>query len=308
MTIAKKLVVGFAPPLVILIIGAGVAFWSTSHLIETSRAVAHTHEELGELEMLMSIMKDAETGQRGYLLTGKESYLEPFTTAENTWERTFNHLRSITPNIDLRGSLDRLKMAIEQKLAELRQTIELRKQQPGAAGFDAALAVVMNDRGKRLMDEVRQIAQAIRVEQERLLQQRAAEAESNARLAQWLIGVATAVAACVVIVAAVLIIRSITTPVRAAINQSVLGQRGDPGQHHPAGGRCPGTGRGRRPDRDHRQRGDADRRPVGPARRGGRRGRPAHSPGEQGRPQGRRGLDHRPGSVRSRWKRRPRTS
>ena len=64
MTIARKIAFAFAVPLVILIGIAGLVNWSNAHLIATSASrVAHSHEVLAELEVLLSLMKDAETGQ-----------------------------------------------------------------------------------------------------------------------------------------------------------------------------------------------------------------------------------------------------
>src|SRR4051812_10254057 len=105
MTITKKLVAGYALPLAFLLGITGVAYWSTSHLVRTGERVAGTHQALNELESLMSTMKDAETGQRGFLLVGaakpgEENYLEPFEKAEKEWENKFARLRDLNAGDD----------------------------------------------------------------------------------------------------------------------------------------------------------------------------------------------------------------
>ena len=54
---------------------------STQHLIEANRWVVHTHEVIEGLEDVLSVLKDAETGQRGFVLTGQQRYLEPYNAA-----------------------------------------------------------------------------------------------------------------------------------------------------------------------------------------------------------------------------------
>ena len=79
--------------LVILVIIGGTSYWSTTQLIDNSKEVTHTHEVLADLEELLSVMKDAETGQRGYLLTGDDRYLIPYDTALKEVEQRLTAVR-----------------------------------------------------------------------------------------------------------------------------------------------------------------------------------------------------------------------
>ncbi len=65
----------------LLIFNAATSYRNTIKLIENEHWVSHTHQVLTELEATLSTLKDAETGQRGYLLTGEERYLEPYNSA-----------------------------------------------------------------------------------------------------------------------------------------------------------------------------------------------------------------------------------
>lgn len=128
----------------------------------------------------LSTIQDAETGQRGYLLTGDDRYLEPYQRAA----------AAVTPNVEAVGSLVRdnptqqsnvaqLRRSLEAKLAELRETIDLRR----AGGPGAALAVVKTDRGKAQMDAIRSRLQAMRQEEQRLRLIRVSEMEAAQRTA-----------------------------------------------------------------------------------------------------------------------------
>src|SRR5438876_3282791 len=101
MTIGKKIALGFGLTLAILVVIGFFSYQSTTKLIDTNRMVAHTHEVLTDLESLLSLMKDAETGQRGYIITGEERYLEPYQGAlANLNQATKNLRRLISDNPD----------------------------------------------------------------------------------------------------------------------------------------------------------------------------------------------------------------
>ena len=104
------------------------------------------------LSQTLSALQDAETGQRGYLLTGRERYLEPFTRASAELKGTLDNLGSRLSD-EQQSALRELRNASDQKLAELNETIALKR-----AGRDAeVLAAVLSDRGKNLMDQARVI-------------------------------------------------------------------------------------------------------------------------------------------------------
>src|SRR5207248_4272277 len=110
---------------------------------------AHVHEKLRrdviiQLEQLESTLKDAETGQRGFIITGDERYLEPYTDASQRLSRDVEKFKSM-PRIDIStADVEKVAQLIEKKLSELRSTIELRR----SSGFNAAASVIMSGEGK----------------------------------------------------------------------------------------------------------------------------------------------------------------
>src|SRR5690349_16144809 len=95
-TFGRKLAAGFAIPVITLIVVGLFAYQNTHHLIENDRVVAHTYQARKALADLVSSFKDAETGQRGFVITGQESFLEPYQSALGEIESAFERLRKLT--------------------------------------------------------------------------------------------------------------------------------------------------------------------------------------------------------------------
>jgi CHASE3 domain sensor protein len=147
----KGIAGGFGIASAILIIIGFVSYQSATRLIETSSRVTQTQERLNKLEELLSQIKDAETGQRGYILTGEDRYLEPYRTAIASINGEIKHLRKLTANYpNQHKQLDALESAIKNKLAELKGTIDLRQYQ----GFEQPCRWC-GQSGKKLMDDIR---------------------------------------------------------------------------------------------------------------------------------------------------------
>ena len=149
-----------------------VAYFNFQTLKADSALVVHSGDTLTALEDVLSTVKDAETGQRGYLLTGNESYLRPYSASAQEIEPRLDALRRLTiDNPTQQDRLATLKQRIGAKLAELKQTIDLRQNQ----GQAAALAVVQTDRGKQDMDAIRDQVSAMEREEIDLRAKRLAE-------------------------------------------------------------------------------------------------------------------------------------
>jgi PAS domain S-box-containing protein len=139
----------------ILLLIAGVSYEHWTHYRRANSHAAQTEALLEAVEQLLLTLLDAETGQRGFLLMGDEHYLEPYTHAIQSAASTVTQLTSALAPLQGEGSAGAsLPRLVEDKLAELRETIALHRTQ----GLSAALAVVRTGEGKRIMDEVRRIA------------------------------------------------------------------------------------------------------------------------------------------------------
>jgi PAS domain S-box-containing protein len=171
-------VIGFALTLAVLAIGGVLGVVNVRRLAANERMVAHTHEVLGELESLLSTLKDAETGQRGYLLAEDVKYLQPYDNALRRLEATAGRLKELTcDNADQQARLAALGPKMALKLDELKRTVALMK----AGDRPAAMKIVRSDMGQTLMDDLRDAVAAMRQEEEALLGRRAAESEARFR-------------------------------------------------------------------------------------------------------------------------------
>ena len=210
-TVAAKLVAGFGLALLILLSIGIVAYQAIGRLMFTSERVAHTHEVLTQLELVLGSLKDAETGQRGYLLTGVESYLEPYDAANRQIVEHLGQVEKLTadnPNQQVR--LPRLRSLVGEKLAELSETIELRKSN----GFNAALELVLTDTGKRVMDDIRKVISEMAAEEHQLLEERQVAAQRSADTATLTILIGTIAAFFSLALVAYIITKNITTPLQ----------------------------------------------------------------------------------------------
>ena len=118
------------------------------------------------LEEIFSTMQDAETGQRGFVLTGDENYLEPFKSAQARFPQFAERLQLLTA-VGVPGEESaQLERAINDKFGELNRTIELRRQ----GGLDPAVEAIRSGAGKEAMDRIREVVGRIRDQQESQLQ------------------------------------------------------------------------------------------------------------------------------------------
>jgi CHASE3 domain sensor protein len=179
-TFGRRLAVGFALAGLILVIVAVTSYRTTSKLIENDTLVANTYQIRGELARLISALTDAETGQRGFVITGVDNYLEPYRAALTEIKGIQLDAQKLTADSPVQQRrLAAMSPLIDAKLAELKRTIDLRRDE----GFDAAYKVVSNNEGKGYMDQLRVlVAEADRDEVE-LLSRRSQEANASAQLA-----------------------------------------------------------------------------------------------------------------------------
>ncbi len=135
---------------------AVVSYQAQNRSTQAADAVTEGVELIVQIQNLLSSTKDAETGQRGYLLTGEEAYLEPFNSGKTAIDGELNRMRTlIARNVEQQQRLDQLQAVIADKLSELLSTIELRK----AGKSDQAMAIVRTDHGKILMDRIRALVE-----------------------------------------------------------------------------------------------------------------------------------------------------
>ncbi|WP_169514508.1 CHASE3 domain-containing protein [Actinokineospora enzanensis] len=165
-TVGRLLAAGY-----VLAIGALVAIGAAAYvrigtLLDEYAPVDRSHHVLESIGDLWSQLQDAERGQRGFVITGDEHYLAPYERALTTIPRTLTTLTETTFDDPAQQRiLTRLREPVHQKLDELAETVDLRRQ----TGFAAAELVVATDVGASYMAEIEGLLNAMQHEEARLL-------------------------------------------------------------------------------------------------------------------------------------------
>ncbi|HEB28589.1 MAG TPA: diguanylate cyclase [Porticoccus sp.] len=146
--------------LLILLFSASIGnaiftFVMESHVEKKLIWVLHTHEVINQSEKLLSSMTDAETGQRGFLLTGDATYLEPYHHGLSSAEESFKILMELTAdNQSQQERLSNIHLLIKEKFDELKKTISWMSDDK-KQGKERAIDLVKKNIGKKYMDDIR---------------------------------------------------------------------------------------------------------------------------------------------------------
>jgi CHASE3 domain sensor protein len=133
------------------------------------RAVTHTLDVQRAFNVVLKTLLDAETGQRGFLLTGRREYLEPWRRADETMAQALDALSATTARDEHQISKVRvLSPTVAAKVDELRHTVRLAED----GNVEGAVTIVKTDRGRQLMDTSRTLLDAAFVDEQRILRDR----------------------------------------------------------------------------------------------------------------------------------------
>ena len=181
----RKITAGFAVALTILLVMGAVSYRSIRILIEESGWVAHTDHVLDKLDEVLSDLRDAETGQRGYIITGDQSYLKPYQSALTAVRQHLNDVRNLTAdNLSQQQRLDTLEARIAARLAQLKKGIDAESE----GGHEAGAAAVLQGLGATPMGDIRKAIDEMKNEERRLLNSRRTETKAYAQRTIFIIG------------------------------------------------------------------------------------------------------------------------
>jgi PAS domain S-box-containing protein len=208
----KRIVAGFGLSLAILITIGVVSYKSELKYIDTSRLVVKTQMILKKLEIVLTMITNAETGQRGYIITGDDRYLEPYHVAIANIGQEIKKLRGLTYDKPIQQRrLDALEPLLAEKLKGLKERIDLRKNK----GFEVAAQEVRTGKGRMVMDKIRKLITEMEDDERELLKQKTAEAEINARRMIFIITSGSLLAFMIVAIAVFVTYRELTSRKRA---------------------------------------------------------------------------------------------
>lgn len=190
---------------VVLLADGAVSYRAMQTVLRNEALFAHSDSVLREISRTLSSAREAETGQRGYLLTGRAEYLEPYITSVTHLREHLRLLRELVADNPRQLELWRqLEQNVNAKLAELSDTIRVYN----TGGPEAAAAIVLTDRGKNIMDSLRGTLEAMEDEENRIHKAREAESAASGQRALGTLLVSTIVATLVLAMMFIQIVRS----------------------------------------------------------------------------------------------------
>ena len=194
------------------------------NFVKESEAVkwnVHTYKVIQESDGLLMSLLDMETGARGYVITGNESFLEPFNKGNSSYENHYDKLKQLTEdNSEQQQRLYNINNKYKEWV-EWEKNIIIAKRKEVSSGklkLEDLIAIVQSGYGKNMMDELRSILGDINNEEERLLQNRNADLIKMEKETRVIMLTGGALATITAIIIASLSIRMIVNPVKVVTN------------------------------------------------------------------------------------------
>jgi len=172
-----RFISAFVVLLLFLGINGVISQRSTRRLIQNGQLVAHTHEVLASLDQTLALLTEAESGQRGFILTGNEVYLSNYNEDLHRLPQQVEELRRLTAdNPSQQQRLVRLEEEVNQRIVTLNEVLNIARTQ----GMKAASRSIESNAGRVLMAEARATVNDMQAEEQRLLDIRARESRQSA--------------------------------------------------------------------------------------------------------------------------------
>jgi len=215
LSLAARLALSFTVGPVILALIGMLAYTNTTRLLVTRDLVSHTHNVLNGTDDIALALLEMESAERGYLLTGSDSFLQMFETAAINIDKEVQEVVELAQdNPRQQARLQSLKPLLKMRTDELRDLIGMRKQQVG----EAAIVSTLLGRDRKLSEDIKAVFSSMRGEERALLDQRVVEADNATRMTLNAITYGTALIFVFLAIGGLWIVRSITRPLESAVN------------------------------------------------------------------------------------------
>ena len=184
----RNLLIGFGASLLILIVSSVASYVSITNLLSSAQWVNHTNSVLFELEAINTALIDAETGQRGYLLTGNTAFLEPFADAKKRTMQAYGNVKMLTgDNASQQQTLRDFEEVLSERFNYLQANIDA-KQRGEPVNADKLME------GKVKMDKIRNLTLLMKAREQKLLDERTASLDKFSSFTPVLIVIAAILA------------------------------------------------------------------------------------------------------------------
>jgi signal transduction histidine kinase/CHASE3 domain sensor protein/DNA-binding response OmpR family regulator len=158
----RNLIIGYAVSLLLLIVSSVASYTSIQNLLATQTLVNHTNQLINKVEHIISVLKDAETGERGFLLSNDQQFLEHYNGAFDKVDRMVDEVKGLTSDPSQQRTIDQLNTVIRRRLSLLQILIDNKKR-----GIQPTYEQLMS--GKTSMDEARQLVNAMENREQNVL-------------------------------------------------------------------------------------------------------------------------------------------
>jgi PAS domain S-box-containing protein len=195
---------------VVLILGGLAAGVTLRTLTRNGEAIRHTDSVLHVLDTTLALTIDIETATRGFVITGKDEFLEPLNAARDRLPETLQRLRVLTAEDGQSARVDQLDEAIDERLAVTDEFVDIRRTR----GLNAAAEAFAGGRGKRVTDRLRGLLGEMREGERVRLAERIAADQAGALRTYRVLATAFSSAIVLVLVATFLLRRGITLRTR----------------------------------------------------------------------------------------------
>lgn len=211
MTITKKITLGFAIPIVLLVVVGFLARSVSTRLASTSEWVDHSREVEAVMQKTLTRLVDAETGARAFFLVADETFLEPYVGALADVTRMIDHAAALTLDDPTQHArVEALRNSANTRLGIMAAAVERRRRAP----FDDVAARTTLTEGKAAMDKLRADLDLVADSEAALLARRRAEAAKAVDTAQYVLTIAIVLGVLGALGASLFIARSIILPLR----------------------------------------------------------------------------------------------
>lgn len=216
MSLLSRTILAFAAAALLVVFVAFTAIQNARLTVSTTARVVHTQQVLQQLEAVISDIKDLETTQRGFLLTGSQSQLRIYQQGLQNLPQRMTELETLlADNPRQQQALQQLQTDVTAKIRFSDQAIVLRQKQ----GLNAAIELLMSEQGMRLMDAIRQRVLKMQEHERELLTQRSADNQRAAEQTIWIVQLGMGLALLIVALAGGLMLRSLRQ--REALEQQL---------------------------------------------------------------------------------------
>ncbi len=223
LTLGKKIMLGYAVCMATFLVFGVVAFLVLGSLSEGLRERSTQREFLMQLQEVFSCLQDAETAQRGYVLTGQLEYLDPYERARKEIPLHLARLEFLTGRKGWALEIRQLHVSARAKLDHVDEIIAVRRDK----GFDEAALMVYTGEGRRLMDNVRREMSGIENRESRIFADLVAASERSTRILQGVILAGVPLAIIVLLLAGLFLSRHIVNPIAQVTREAHRIEEGD---------------------------------------------------------------------------------